>query len=60
MIFRALLIAYCVGGILGFLGMVEWLVDRASKVWLVHLGAAVLSFTAGLIFWVADRRRNPR
>ena len=60
MFFRLFLIAYGVGAILGFLGMVEWLVERAGRVWVRHLVAAVLSLALGAVFWIADRVRTSR
>jgi hypothetical protein len=60
MIFRVFVIAYGVGALLGFLGLIEWLLDRASRVWVANLVASVLSCIAGFAFWLADRRRTPR
>ena len=60
MIFRVFVIAYGVGALLGFLGLVEWLLDRASRVWLAHLWAGFLSGAAGLVLWLANRRRTSR
>jgi Na+/H+ antiporter NhaC len=61
MIFRVFVIAYGVGALLGFLGVIEWLLDRAaSRVWLSHLVASFVSCVAGFAFWLADRRRTPR
>jgi hypothetical protein len=60
MLFRFFVVAYGVGVMLGFLGLVEWLVDRAGRVWIRHLAAALLAFTLGAVFWVASRLRTTR
>jgi hypothetical protein len=60
MLFRFFVVAYSVGVMLGFLGLVEWLVDRAGRVWLRQLQAAALAFILGAVFWVASRLRTSR
>ena len=50
MIFRMFVMAYGVGALLGFLGVVEWLIDRASRrVWLTHLLVSALCSSAALL-----------
>jgi len=60
MIFPFFVIAYGVGALLGFLGLIEWLLDRAGRVWLRHLQAAFVSLLLGAAFWLANRRRTTR
>jgi hypothetical protein len=60
MFFRVFVVAYGVGALLGFLGLVEWLVDRAGRIWLRHLAAAGVSLMLGAVFWLANRVRTSR
>lgn len=48
MIVRFVIVAYCVGCLLGLLGVVEWLVSRIARVWLSFAAAALLSWAVGL------------
>jgi hypothetical protein len=60
MIFRTFAIFYGVGLFLSVLGLVEWLIDRASGIWARHLKAAVVSEILSLAVWIANRRRFNR
>ena len=60
MMFRTFALFYGVGLMLGLLGLCEWIYERVNKVWLAHVVVSAASLLAGLLFWVADRRRNHR
>jgi hypothetical protein len=55
MIVRFVLVAYCVGALLGALSLVEWLVSRIARVWVGFLAAGLLSCLFGAVGSLAVR-----
>jgi len=49
MIVRFVLVAYCVGVMLGVLGLIEWLVSRIARVWLAFFVAGLTSALVGAV-----------
>ena len=61
MIFRVLVVAYGVGAMMGFLGLVEWLIDRASRrVWLTHFLTSLLFGSVALLGSLVRRLSHGR